>query len=239
MPGTVFKPDGHHHEQPPIHGPIVGVDPKVIAQHAAEFEQERQRQLQSQHLGPGHLFPGHVSDIPAEKRAALPLALQLAASRSQVMHPQVTTATLHVAHPTATPATVAPKVIIAKDGTFGAAGVDATVEIWLPDQLYRRYCVAPEGRGFVCLDGLQSIPHRQLNDDYCDCADGSDEPGTNACAHLRMRFFCASGKVQSVFSSMVNDGVCDCEDASDEYSSGAACARRRRTKFLEHIAVSF
>lgn len=34
-----------------------------------------------------------------------------------------------------------------------------------------------EQKTFRCVDGAGQIPYEHLNDDYCDCADGSDEPG--------------------------------------------------------------
>lgn len=34
-----------------------------------------------------------------------------------------------------------------------------------------------ESKPFTCLDGSASVPFDQVNDDYCDCKDGSDEPG--------------------------------------------------------------
>ena len=38
---------------------------------------------------------------------------------------------------------------------------------------------------FQCLDGHQQFPIDFVNDDYCDCDDGSDEPGTSACSNGR------------------------------------------------------
>lgn len=76
---------------------------------------------------------------------------------------------------------------------------------------------------FTCLDDSATIPFSLVNDDYCDCRDGSDEPGTAACANGR--FYCPNSghKPQELLSSRVNDGICDCCDGSDEYERDTPC----------------
>jgi protein kinase C substrate 80K-H len=83
----------------------------------------------------------------------------------------------------------------------------------------------PKGVTWTCLDGNKTIPWSAVNDDYCDCIDGSDEPGiyfsavlfvtvlqallgTSACSGNT--FYCANeGHIgASVPSSRVNDGLC-------------------------------
>lgn len=34
-----------------------------------------------------------------------------------------------------------------------------------------------EGSKFWCKDGSKQIPKERLNDNFCDCEDGTDEPG--------------------------------------------------------------
>ena len=94
---------------------------------------------------------------------------------------------------------------------------------------------------FTCLTHPSiSIPFSLVNDDYCDCPDGSDEPGTAACAHLPHTklavkgFYCANEPghtPQFLPLNRVNDGICDyeiCCDGSDEYSQvgGLQCENR-------------
>ncbi|CAL4974026.1 unnamed protein product [Urochloa decumbens] len=75
----------------------------------------------------------------------------------------------------------------------------------------------------ACRDGSGSFPKSRLNDGYCDCADGTDEPGTSACPEGK--FYCRNNgdTPRLLFSSFVNDKICDCCDGSDEYESGILC----------------
>ncbi|KAL8246374.1 hypothetical protein R6Q59_007590 [Mikania micrantha] len=81
----------------------------------------------------------------------------------------------------------------------------------------------PSSGTIKCKDGSKSFTKAQLNDDFCDCFDGTDEPGTSACPSGK--FYCrnAGHTPLSIFSSRVNDGICDCCDGSDEYDGKIKC----------------
>ena len=48
-----------------------------------------------------------------------------------------------------------------------------------------KYQKIVETEEFKCMStskgGMVSLPIKYINDDYCDCSDGTDEPGTSAC----------------------------------------------------------
>ncbi|ERL92050.1 glucosidase 2 subunit beta isoform X1 [Dendroctonus ponderosae] len=79
---------------------------------------------------------------------------------------------------------------------------------------------APVNGKFTCIKSGEVISFQQVNDNYCDCADSSDEPGTNACPDglFHCGIISANPKYpKMVPSSKVNDGICDCCDGSEEY----------------------
>lgn len=53
----------------------------------------------------------------------------------------------------------------------------------LPGYISTSTALTKDEELWKCLNG-QVIPWAFVNDDYCDCADGSDEPGTSACGHI-------------------------------------------------------
>lgn len=109
---------------------------------------------------------------------------------------------------------------------------------------------------FTCISHpAVQIPFSSVNDDYCDCPDGSDEPGTSACSHLSHHspltvadrpgnndleltsalpgFYCKNKghRPSYVPFQRVNDGICDyslCCDGSDEWArvGGIKCEDR-------------
>ncbi|KAG9143878.1 hypothetical protein Leryth_026645 [Lithospermum erythrorhizon] len=74
-----------------------------------------------------------------------------------------------------------------------------------------------------CKDGSKDFSKERLNDDFCDCPDGTDEPGTSACP--TSKFYCRNfgSTPKFLFSSRVNDHICDCCDGSDEYDGLFHC----------------
>ncbi|KAL0591895.1 hypothetical protein ABG067_000545 [Albugo candida] len=97
---------------------------------------------------------------------------------------------------------------------FKATKLSLQVRGFEPDLLIQ----FEQGEVFVCDQGVRRLEHTRVNDDYCDCEDGSDEPGTSACSHTAATFYCGNAGYipQLISTSLVNDNVCDCCDGSDE-----------------------
>ncbi|RKP35061.1 glucosidase II beta subunit-like-domain-containing protein [Dimargaris cristalligena] len=106
----------------------------------------------------------------------------------------------------------------------------------VPPELRALYTPGQSPALFTCLDGSKSIPFTRVNNNYCDCPDGSDEPGTSACSNGH--FYCANAghRPALIRSSQVNDGICDpeCCDGSDEYNGLARCSNRCADAHVEY-----
>ena len=116
--------------------------------------------------------------------------------------------------------------------------------------LVAKYYKSPDS--FTCISNPSvKLSASQINDDYCDCPDGTDEPGTAACtylsplspysprdisikgintSHALPGFYCINkGHRPSYVPFLaINDGVCDhelCCDGSDEWDhvGGISC----------------
>ncbi|KAJ8611170.1 hypothetical protein CTAYLR_003548 [Chrysophaeum taylorii] len=78
----------------------------------------------------------------------------------------------------------------------------------------------------LACDREREVAANMINDGYCDCEDGADEPGTASCASVSAttKHWCpnAGHEPTAISLSRVDDGICDCCDGSDE--GPGACA---------------
>lgn len=65
-----------------------------------------------------------------------------------------------------------------------------------------------QGDTLTCDQGTKTLSKDRINDGYCDCKDGLDEPGTSACA--QNTFYCANKghEARYIPSQWVDDGIC-------------------------------
>lgn len=125
-----------------------------------------------------------------------------------------------------------------------AASLPSIDLLGISPQDEKYYSGLSSGAAIKCKNGSNTFTGAQLNDDFCDCLDGSDEPGTSACPNGK--FYCrnAGHTPLLIYSSRVNDGICDCCDGSDEYGGKVKCpnmcweaGKEARDKLKKRIAI--
>jgi len=80
-------------------------------------------------------------------------------------------------------------------------------------ELLDKYTQKHDDQEFQCLYSKEFISFDAVNDNYCDCKDGSDEPGTSACSNAILsfnndsKFFCKNKNFKSklISHSKVNE----------------------------------
>ncbi|KAK0545536.1 hypothetical protein OC845_005058 [Tilletia horrida] len=115
-------------------------------------------------------------------------------------------------------AAVAASAVVLALPLASSVGAAASVKGVAPSDAHLYAPIAGKTDTWKCLNSTQQIKHSAINDNYCDCEDGTDEPGTSACP--QSRFYCANeGHIPAyILSSRVGDGICEpeCCDGSDE-----------------------
>ncbi|KAF8991254.1 hypothetical protein BDZ89DRAFT_1192522 [Hymenopellis radicata] len=82
--------------------------------------------------------------------------------------------------------------------------------VGVPPSLQASYAPSASG-SWKCLDGSKEIPWKFVNDDSCDCPDGSDEPGTGACPNTY--FYCRNeGHTGAKHTEFKKPECCDGSD---------------------------
>lgn len=64
-----------------------------------------------------------------------------------------------------------------------------------------------ESDSHQCDGGTKSYLSNEINDGYCDCVDGADEPGTSACSGNIFHCVNKGHRVNKIPSSRVDDGM--------------------------------
>lgn len=103
-------------------------------------------------------------------------------------------------------------IVVQQCGAAELNSVERTTYGVGPD-LLEKYIQKSEQQQFQCLQSKEMISFDSVNDNYCDCKDGSDEPGTSACSNAVLsfnsdtKFYCKNKyfKPQYISHSKVNE----------------------------------